>query len=190
MERLAIIMDVKKKDYYNTVRNDFVKMKEKYPFAELSIPPSVKPEIATVKMIAASKELIELTYASEEDFKGEYSKELFIEIPFDYKEIGCRVYGADWVDLRKFKNSEIHFNGPRRLDGRGYLMCVGVTESFRTMDNVLLECVKTADMMLIAYREVMTGCSNRLNLRTYSHGDAGISEYKQDREKYGSKKQR
>ena len=52
------------------------------------------------------------------------------------------------------------------------------------MDNVLLENVRTADMMLIAYKDVMTGKSDKLNLKAYAHGTAGEKEYQHDGKRY------
>ena len=182
-------MEKEVQKYYVSVNKDYLELKEEYPFSSLIIPPSEKPEIATVKVIAASKTIIRQTNAHEEDFKGEYSRELFIEVPFDYTEKGCKVYGAGWVDMSILDETEKHFDS-EMIPGRGFLLCVGVPESFMSMKNVLLECVKTADMMLSAYQDRMLGQANQLELNAYSHGETGISEYQQSRRYYETKQEK
>ena len=66
----------------------------------------------------------------------------------------------------------------------GYKMCVGTPEAFSSMKNVLLEAVKTADNMLVAYERVQSGTSDRVILNAYSHGDIGRKEYQNDRKRY------
>ena len=177
-------LDEKVIEYYRTVKNDFQGLKFQYPFSTLFIPPTVYPCEATLKVIAAHKELIDEIGAVEADFLGDYSKELHIVIPFDYRIKGCKVYGAKWLDKKRFKERDIHFYPERFLKNYGYEFCVGVPESFVKMDNVLLENVRTADMMLIAYKDVMTGKSDKLNLKAYAHGTAGEKEYQHDGKRY------
>ena len=68
-----------------------------------------------------------------------------------------------------------------------YQFCVGVPESFIYMKNVILENVRTADKMLVAYELFQTGQTNKLELLAYSHGDKGQKEYKNERKKYKTK---
>ena len=64
--------------------------------------------------------------------------------------------------------------------------CVGVNKSFQTLNNVILENVKTAEHMLIAYEQVQKGITPRAKLIGYAHGDEGEREYERDRKRYRS----
>lgn len=189
MEGIGINTEITEwNQYYRDVMADYREMKEIYPFSCLTILPTVHEEIASARVIAASKDLIYKARAVEEDFLGEYSRQLYIEIPYDYREIGCKVYGAGWVDLKKLREDEIHFSINERLPDYGYELCVGTPESFTLMKNVILENVKTAENMLIAYEKVMTGATERLNLIAYAHGDAGRKQFQNNNRKYISRR--
>lgn len=122
--------------------------------------------------------------AVETDFTDEYSRELHIEIPVNYRENGCKVYGAGWIDPKKFENKDIHFYSRARLQPDGFELCVGTPESFPMMKNVILENVKTAENMLIAYERVMTGASDHLDLIAYAHGENGRKQFQQNKTRY------
>lgn len=171
-------------DYYSAVIRDYTELKEHYPFSYLSIPPTIVPKPASLRVVAANIELVQSINADENDFLGDYSRELYISIPVDYKEKGCKVYGAKWVDVKLFQNHDIHFYNHADLEKMGYELCVGTPESFSLMPNVILENIKTAERMLIAYEQVMTGATKQLNLIAYSHGDAGRRQFKHDRTRY------
>ena len=173
--------------YYDTVIADFRKLKETYPFSYLTILPTVKPELATIRVVAANRELIDMVGAVETDFKGEYSRELYLVVPLQYKQKGCEVYGAAWVDVKCFESKDIHFfhdNGNLIRTRFGLKMCVGTPESFPLMRNVILENVRTAENMLIAYERVMTGASDNLELIAYAHGANGRKQFQQNRARY------
>lgn len=173
--------------YYEHVISDFAELKAEYPFAFLSILPTVEPSLASITVIAVSKNIIESVSGSPSDFLGPFSKKIFIEIPLFYRKIGCEVYGCDWIDKSKFEEKDIHLShrGNAIAKNRyGYLMCVGVPESFKLMNNVILEAVKTAENMLVAYERVQSGASDTMILNAYSHGDVGKEEYRKDRNKY------
>ncbi len=170
--------------YYRSVSNDFKELKKMYPFSELTILPSLLPKIATIRVIAANKDLIQMTGAVESDFTEDYSRELYIEIPTDYKLLGCKVYGAKWIDINLFEDKDIHFYNRLSTNSIGFELCVGVPESFPLMKNVILENVRTAENMLIAYERVMTGRSNNLELISYTHGEAGQKQYQNSKSKY------
>lgn len=166
-------------------------MKEKYPFSFLTILPTTQPSLATITVVAANIKLIRDTYSVKEDYLGEYSKELYIVVPIKYREGGCYVYGGRWVNLEKLHYDDIHFHqdkGAYIHSKHGYCLCVGTPESFSLMDNVILENVKTAENMLIAYERVMRGFADRLVLNAYSHGNAGRLQFKSSRAKYKSKR--
>lgn len=171
-------------EYYSAVIHDYKELKEQYPFSYLMIPPTVVPRLASLRVVAANRELIQCIDAEENDFTGDYSRELHISIPIDYRENGCKVYGAKWVDVKKFRNQDIHFYNHARLEEFGYELCVGTPESFSLMPNVILENVRTAERMLIAYEQVMTGAAKQLNLIAYAHGDAGRRQFEHDRSRY------
>ena len=166
-------------------------MKIIYPFSYLTILPTVSPSIATIKVIAVTADLIAETYSIKSDYLGEYSKELHIDIPINYRKTGCVVYAGKWIDISKCKYEDIHLQQER---GRyictryGYSLCVGTPESFSNLENVLLENVRTADNMLVAYERIMRDEADRLELNAYAHGDAGRIQFKNSRKKYTSHK--
>lgn len=166
-------------EYMKNVMADVQELKEYYPFTTYSIAPSQTPTPVEIKVVAANRELIECTCAEESDFLGEYSRQLNVVVPFDYKNSGCNVYGAKWVNLKKIPIEDQHFFSVE-TDGRK-LLCVGVPESFPSMRNVILENVKTAESMLTAYERYQKSNDSELMLKAYSHGVKGWIEY--DREK-------
>lgn len=173
--------------YYSRVIEDYSGLKEMYPFSSLHILPTAKPSFATITVIAVNKTVIDAVNGNQEDFTGEYSKQLFLELPIDYRERGCKVYGGKWINKSKFSVKDIHlFHSNSQLieNKYGYQMCVGTPESFPFMKNVLLEAVKTAENMLVAYERVQCGLSDRVILNAYSHGEAGKEEYRKDKKRY------
>ena len=184
---LEAIKKIVWQNYYSNVLSDYSGLKDVYPFSWLLIPPTVEPSLASVSVIAVNKSIIDSVGGKPEDFKGEYSKQIFIEIPLDYRGRGCYVFGGKWIDESKLPAKDVHlFHSNNRLvENRfGYQMCVGTPESFSSMKNVLLEAVKTADNMLVAYERVQSGVSDRVILNAYSHGDTGRKEYRNDRKRY------
>lgn len=162
-------------------------MKEQYPFCYLTIPPTIKPSEAEIRVVAVNKGLIEMVSGIENDFLGDYSKELHLHVPVDYRNRGCTVYGAGWIKTEKLANEDIHFfhNEGRLIRTRyGLQICVGTPESFSLMKNVILENVKTAENMLIAYERVMIGASKKLEMIAYSHGEKGRSQFQKNRKRY------
>ena len=173
--------------YYERVFHDYAELKAAYPFSYLIIPPTMKPSLVSVRVIAATKEIIEALNGCPEDFTGDYSKEIHIDVPMDYWNNGCNVYGCKWFDSNKYELKDIHlFHSKNKLiENRfGYQMCVGTPDSFKNMKNVLLEAVKTANSILVAYERVQCGLSEHVFLNAYSHGDAGKEEYLYDRKRY------
>ena len=173
--------------YFREVQDDFREMKKIYPFSNLCILPTVKPEIATARVIAANNRLIEVCNGKKSDFLGDYTRELLIIIPVGYREKGCDVYGGKWIDLRKLKDEDYHFHyqdGQPFQTRYGYRLCVGTPESFPLMRNVILESVRTAENMLIAYERIMIGESNHLEVIAYGHGDVGRVQFNNNTHKY------
>ena len=162
-------------------------MKEQYPFCYLTIPPTFEPSQAEIRVVAVNIGLIEAVSGVESDFLGDYSKELHLIVPIDYKQRGCIVYGAEWVQIEKLPNEDVHFfhdNGKLIRTKHGLQICVGTPESFPLMKNVILENVRTADNMLVAYERVMTGASEKLEMIAYAHGDKGRSQFQKNRNRY------
>ena len=174
--------------YYANVITDFRELKEYYPFCSLIILPTASPKPARIRVVAANKGLIEMTRAVESDFLGAYSRELTIEVPINYRRLGCKVFGANWLDLSMFEIKDLHFHDGAKLWPDGYSLCVRLPESFPLMKNVILENVKTAENMLIAYERVMTGESSTLELIAYSHGEHGSKEFQHNKLRYTSRK--
>ena len=174
-------------NYCRMVLEDFSGLKEEYPFSTLLILPTAEPSLASASVIAVNRAIVEAVNGRPEDFQGEFSKLLHIEIPLDYRNSGCRVYGGKWIDDSKIPAKDVHlFHSNTRIveNKYGYQMCVGTPESFSTMKNVLLESVKTADNMLVAYERVQCGLSDRVILNAYSHGESGKEEYRKDKKRY------
>ena len=67
---------------------------------------------------------------------------------------------------------------------RKYLFCVGVPQSFIYLKNVILENVRTAESMMIAYESYQRGITNKVDLIAYSHGEEGKNEYSRNRKRY------
>jgi len=55
------------------------------------------------------------------------------------------------------------------------------------MENVILENIRTAEKMLMAYELYQTGETKSLELNAYSHGTKGINEYAKDKKRYKGK---
>ena len=168
--------------YYKDVKQDFEMLRHEYPYSTMYMPPTVKPQTITIRVVAVHADIIGLSKAEEEDFLGEYSKELLLIVPFDYKETGCRVYGGAWIQEKKIHKADRHFYEKTRNGMREF--CVGVRASFQILDNVILENVKTAENMLIAYEQVQRGVTTRSKLIGYAHGEKGERDYENDRKKY------
>ena len=165
-------------------------MKIVYPFSYLTILPTVTPSLATIRVIAVTASLISETYSIESDYLGEYTKELHVDVPVNYREVGCTVYAGKWIDLNKCRYEDIHIQqskGHYIRNHYGYSLCVGTPESFSFMGNVILENVRTADNMLVAYERIMRGEADRLELNAYAHGDVGRMQFNNNRKKYISR---
>ena len=169
-------------EYYKSVFQDIRQARKTYPYIEAIVLPTVEPMPIRLKVIAVNKELLETTHAEREDFTGRFTRELDIIVPLDYKKAGCKVYGGKWIDTNLVREKYQHFNGKRK-DG-WYLFCVGVPASFSQMENVILENIRTAEKMLIAYQLYQTGRTKTLKLNAYSHGKKGINEYSKDKKRY------
>lgn len=177
--------------YCHSVRADFRELKEKYPFCNLTFPPTKRPSVAIIRVIAVDRKLLSEIAGTEKDFLGQYSKELYLQIPMDYKKNGCIVYGAGWVETDKLAKEDIHFfhhKGNLIKTVHGLHICVGTPESFSMMRNVILENVRTAGNMLVAYERIMNGDSDKLELIAYAHGDKGRSQFSSNKRRYISKR--
>lgn len=170
------------RDFQKTVHKDFSDLKKHYPFSYWI----EGTEDPIIRVVAANKLKIKEINALEEDFLGQYSKNLLVIIHKDYKENGCIVYGGKWIDTKKIHPNDIHFYPETFFPTLGYKLCVGVPESFRNMQNILLENVRTAENMLIAYESLMEGSCKELILNSYSHGNLGRAQYR-EKQFYGRK---
>ncbi len=176
-------MDYRK--YYELVKRDFEELQREYPYSLMYLYPTVEPQPIKIRVVAVHSDIIKSSLAEEEDFLGEYSRELKITVPYDYQNAGCKVYGGSWIREELIHDEDQHFY-QKREDGTR-LFCVGVHDSFCQLQNVILENVKTADNMLIAYEQVHRGLIKRAKLIGYSHGDKGEREYERDTKKYRTK---
>ncbi len=179
------------RQYYKCVHHDFNGLINSYPYSELRIPPTVSPSLAEIFVVAVTKSFIEKSGSCKEDFLNCFSRQLYISVPIDYRCSGCNVYGGKWLDSNLLSDSDIHFyfNNKMIVDSfGGFKMCVGTPESFVEMTNVILENVKTAENMLIAYERKMRGDSKSLEMIAYSHGDAVRKEYIINKKRYNPSK--
>ena len=177
--------------YSRDVQNDFTELKGTYPFSTLTFPLCCRPECALIRVGAVNKILVDAVNGVETDFLGEYSKELYLKVPVDYKENGCYVYGARWLDITKLNFQDIHLVREKSITENtiwGYKLCVGTPESFAWMQNVILENVRTAEQMLIGYEHIMRGETKSLDIIAYDHGDAGRKQFKKNKHRFISKK--
>lgn len=171
--------------YYEDVLSDFAEVKEEYPYCYLTIPPTVEPQKAEIYVVAANYRLITECHAVKEDFTRVYSKELWLSIPKDYKDNGCIVYGGAWIDLNRIPERYRHFYTTTDTDkNHGYELCVGVPNSFITLNNVILENIRTAEHLLVAYENYLCGNTDSIIIEGYSHGNRGIREYEKNKKKY------
>lgn len=173
------------KKYYNELFADYNALKLHYPYAKLFIPPTTQPYEAKIVVIAVGKDLIDALHALPADFTNEYSKLIEVVVPYNYKRLGCEVYGGAWIDIDRLRTEDQHMLG-QLPDGR-LKLCVGVPASFGEMENVILECVRTADNYLVAYEKYLRGLSKNLELLSYSHGEMGKQQYVKDKKRYRTK---
>lgn len=165
--------------YYNKVQHDYDELKEVYPYSRIINYPTLVASQLIIRVIAVDHEIIKITGATEDDCICDYSRELIVEIPIDYQLVGCDVYGGKWIDRYEIPEEEQHFYG---LDAdKGYKLCVGVPESFKSMNNVILENVRTADHILTAYADYLSGRTNRIVLSQFPHGERGINEFRKSK---------
>lgn len=169
--------------YAAQVSCDVEQLKRVYPWTRTIYSPSSVPSPIQLSVTAVSKDVIETLQAREEDFLAEYSKSLQVTIPFDYEQKGCEIYGAGWLDIEAVPQEDRHFFGSK--NGL-HKFCLGVPVSFAQMNNVILENIKTADNMLVAYELFQKGINQGVNLIAYSHGKVGEDEYAKDKKKYKS----
>ena len=170
------------KKYFSIVEQHITELKSNYPFVK-SI--ELKNQsLISLEVIAVNKKIIDITNANENDLCGEYSKKVIVIIPLDYPNCHCKIYGAKWLDTSKISNNDKHFYPGCDL---GLDFCVGVPNSVKNLSNVLLENIRTIEVMLIAYEKLQKGESKKLELKSYSHGKDGENEYEKDKEKYISK---
>ena len=176
--------------YFGHVKEDFEQLKSEYPFSEFHFLPTSQPSLLYLTVIAVGSDIIEAVNGKRADFTGEYSKLLYISVPFNYRNIGCEVYGCKWFDANAIQDADVHFyrKGEKIIENKyGYRICVGVPESFPRMKNVILESVRTADNILVAYERLQCGASDKVILNAYSHGNTGKMEYSMDKNKYRSR---
>lgn len=173
------------------IKDDYEELRLFYPFSSILFMEDSSVYVACITTVAVCSELIEALNGRKEDFTGEYSKTVYVFIPWDYKAKGCCVYGCKWIDFAAIPYEDKHFYadlvnsayGERKeqygflLTPFGYRMCVGTPESFSGMKNVVLENVKTAESMLIAYEQFMEGQNTKINLLSYRHGYLGRKDY-------------
>ncbi|MBQ6396172.1 hypothetical protein IJH89_01140 [Candidatus Saccharibacteria bacterium] len=159
---------------------DFEELRQEYPFATLDSLGGSLLGVAHLEVVAVNGHIIRETMGRKDDFLGKYSKLIHIFVPPNYAEAGCSVFGAKWIDLERISPRDWHFlpnEGIEKYLDLGYKLCLGAPQSFGALKNVLLENVRTAEHILVAYENVMRGSSKKPVLFALVHGDAGKQEY-------------
>lgn len=168
-----------KKKYYEDVSNDLIAVRDYYPFTQQIAYPLSNPGEIELNVIAVNKNILQHLNGKKEDFINEYSKELKVIIPFNYKTIGCKIFGGKWIDEAIIPSKERHFYS--KLPDGNFELCIGVPQSFQNMKNPILEAIKTAENMMLAYEFVQKGISTKIDLYSFSHGGKGIEEFKKEK---------
>ena len=88
---------------------DIKELRKEYPFTKIVAYPYANPTKIELKVIAVNNRIIRECNAQADDFKGEFSKEIKVVIPFDYKNRGCDIYGGSWFDIDKIPFEDRHF---------------------------------------------------------------------------------
>ena len=78
-------MDQSWSEYYADVRQDIEGLKTVYPFVQVFLPPTTQPQLVQLTVVAVDNDVVHETFATKDDFLGEYSKRVFVTIPRDYK---------------------------------------------------------------------------------------------------------
>lgn len=175
-------------EYYARAKRDFKELHAVYPFTKLTIYPTAKFSFIVIDGIAVSRLIIDKVQGKPKDFLGKYSKKIRLILKDKYWVNGCSVYCGDWINVDRFKIQKQHFfrkKGNLIRNEYGLKICVGTPESFAMMNNVVLESVRTADNLLVAYeRAQSTNEYDKLLLKSYSHGELGKKEYLMDKHRY------
>lgn len=79
-------MNIEYNYYRSSVIKDFGELKNYYPFSRLVLLPTYTPKPAIVYVTAVNAKLINKMNAIKEDFQGNYSKNLTIVVPFNYRK--------------------------------------------------------------------------------------------------------
>lgn len=170
-------------EYFEKVYRDLGELYVVYPFCKVEFPPIESKEDVIITVVAANNSLIDQIDGSESDFLGYYSRKLIVVVPSDYCINGCDVYGGAWIDRNKIPPADHHWFS-WNPEYQCLKLCVGVPASFCEMNNVILENVKTAENMLIAYECYQRGLTKNLQLNAYSHGEDGWKQYEAQKRIY------
>ena len=171
------------KEYYRNIKRDVDETRKYYRYIEEL--PTVclnKPTLKVFRVVAVSNEIFDETLSSKEDYLGEYSREIFVVVPLQYRKTGCLVYGANWDNISDIPDKYLHIN-KKYANGEYHELCVGVPQSFEEEKNAFLSSVRTAEHILRAYMLYLSNETKSINLLAYSHGEEGIKEYEKNRQK-------
>lgn len=174
-------------EYDLQINSELEIVKSEYPFIK-EIPTNIASTsyLRTFRVIAVHSRVISDEMGFEEDYINEYSKEIFLIIPKDYKVNGCIIYGAKWLNLKDIPDNDLHIY--KNKDNNGYhKLCVGVDGSFINLRYPILESIRTSDKILTAYKLYLEGVTSKVILFAYSHGEKGKKEYGRDKGKYRTK---
>lgn len=162
------------------------KLKSKYLCVEESSKYRSNESFLEFTCLLVSKKEIDEIFSTKEDYLGEYSREAYVIVPFDYEKKGCAVYCKKWKNISRIPNEHYHFENFSIYDF--YKLCTGVPESFKFLKSPILECLRTAEQTLIAYELYLRGYNNDIILIDYNHGQKGVIEYASNKRSYKTKK--
>lgn len=181
------------------LKGDFSELRKEYPFSRMVY---VKADLICFEVWTySSTDLAKFCLSFDEIKLVQNSRRAYLIAREDYVRSGALVYAfGGWDNLSRIEKKDQHFYNPSIPEGIEYgpllnfiknggrEVCVCVPSDVPTMDNPLLENVKTLDHMLAAYDQVIRGKSDRVVLHAYSHGLKGIEEYEKDRRRNNRKR--
>lgn len=161
--------------YCHNVFSDLDEVLKIYPYTKIIVYPYAEPAELELRVIAVNANMIKEISGNIADFTSRYSKEIKVVIPFNYKLDGCRVYGGAWINDKLIKYEDKHYyslckDGTREL-------CIGIPNSFRNYSNPILESIKTAENLLLAYELYLEGLTKTVEINSFPHGIRGIKAY-------------
>lgn len=177
-------------EYYKYVFNvekDIFEVKKNYPFtSEVIIPFSNFQVTKVYEIYLVNKNLVEITLLSKKECKEKMGyRKVVVIIPTHYKKEGCNVFIQKIFTKESIPCKHVHTNG---TFSDCYEFCAGVPESFKKLENVILENCRTTENYLTQIDSYLKKRSSEIHMLEFSHGAEGEKEYGNQRNKYKTKR--